>query len=76
LTNFASLPSLSRFVTGVDGGEIYRYCRKSEKAHTRGTQEKYKGLMKYKDKAEISGELIFPVQVSTQQVGLAARLYS
>jgi hypothetical protein len=32
--------------------------------------------MKYKDKTEVFGELIFPVKVSTQQVGLTARLYS
>jgi len=37
LSNSASLPSLSQFVTGADGGEICRYCRKSEEAHTSGT---------------------------------------
>jgi len=37
LTKPASSPSLSRFVTGADGGEVCSHFRKTKEAHTRGT---------------------------------------
>jgi len=36
LTNSASPPTLSRFVTGADEGEVCGYCRQNEEVHTSG----------------------------------------